>query len=256
MKRKKPINFTRLAIQAFWFVLFVIVGRIVWGIGGSHNLCPWAIIEVPLLVARFGSELFYEIGMAIGSIGILAVILFPRPFCGWICPLGTLFDSIAFIGNKLHIQAKPLPHWLNERMRIFSYGIAVLLMVITFARGYLQCTIACPAFWICSAGEIPIGLVSIVLLVGILILSLRISRGFCRFICPYGALTAMLVPLSRRRIHRNIELCNSCESCRTACPMGIDVMREIDVDSAHCISCNECVVACPKSGFSWKNRKE
>ena len=244
----------RSFIQLFFAVVFVLLGRMMWGAGGAHNLCPWTIVEVPILMLRIGAGLFYFIGVIIGIMGIATTFLYPRPFCGWICPLGTIFDFLADVGERAHISAKRKPHWLNEKLRFASYGAAGLLIILTFVKGSLVCTVACPAFWICTAGTVSIPIVTVIIMAIILILSIRIRRGFCRYICPYGALTAIFVPLSRKKIWRNLEVCNSCGICRDICPMGIDVMRDIDVSSAHCISCGECIAACPKNALMWNKK--
>ena len=245
----------RSIIQLFAAAMFITVCLSVWGVTGTHNLCPWAVIEVPILALRLNLGLFYEIGIAIGLIGIVGTLFYPRPFCGWICPLGTLFDILGDVGAKLKLAAKPVPHWLNEKMRVFAFGIAAILILLSFVRGSLACTIACPAFWLCSMWSMTIPLISLILLIGILVLSLRLKRGFCRYICPYGALTTLFVPISRYSIKRNLEVCNSCGLCKSACPMGIDVQNRLVVKSTHCISCSECIKSCKKNGLHWGKRK-
>jgi len=214
-------------------------------------LCPWTAIEVPLLMLRLHVNFVYLTGFIIGLLGLAATLVFPRPFCGWVCPLGTMFDFIGEIGRVTKIAAKPIPHWLNEKLRVFAYGVAIILILMTLVQGSLACISACPAFWICSKFSAGIPIITILFLFIILILSLRVKRGFCRFVCPYGALTGLLMPLTRYKIQGNLEVCINCRLCYRACPMGIDFLAEFEIKSPHCISCGECKMACPKCGLDW-----
>ncbi len=249
---KRPI---RLIVQLFSAACFIVIVGFVWGAAGVHNICPWTIVEVPILMLKLKLGVFYIAGIAIGIAGIVATFFYPRPFCGWLCPLGTLFDFLGDIGQKIGFSSKTIPHWLNERMRIFSYGVFALLVVLTFLKGTLVCTSACPAFWICTAGQIAMPVLTIIFLILILALSLRVKRGFCRYVCPYGALTAVFVPLSHYEVRGNLEVCNSCRICTNACPMGIDFLHDFEAKSAHCISCGECIASCPQKALFWGKRK-
>ena len=48
--------------------------------------------------------------------------------------------------------------------------------------------------------------------------------------------------------------CVSCGKCRRACPMGIDVEREIkdgSVQSLECILCGACIDSCPAKALGY-----
>ncbi len=245
----------RSVVQLLFLIVFLVLVFSLWGVWGVHNLCPWAVVEVPVLMLRLKLGLFYVAGLIIGLLGIWATLYYPRPFCGWVCPLGTLFDFIGDVGAKMGLSARRIPHWLNEKMRYFAFGVMALLIVVTLWKGFLACTVVCPVFWICTAGKLTIPALTILILLAMFILSIRVKRGFCRYICPYGALTSMFVPMSRRVLRVNVELCISCRVCSRVCPMGIDLLLNFEVGSAHCISCFECAKACPRGGIHWERRK-
>ncbi len=67
-------------------------------------------------------------------------------------------------------------------------------------------------------------------------------RGFCRFICPVGALMAPTNKISLQNIKYYPENCIECNKCIKSCPMKINVLK-INRDM-ECIRCGRCVDAC------------
>jgi len=245
---RRPV---RSIVQLFFLAIFI--GLIIFIIDPTeiHEICPWAIVESPILATLVSSNLFWISGMIIGLVGIIGTLFYPRPFCGWICPLGTLFDFLGDLGRKLRIVAKPVPHWLNEKMRYFSFGVLIIVVLGTIVSKRVICIYGCPIYWLCAMWKLSIPLLTAIFVLFVLLLSMRVKRVFCRYICIYGALTSIFSAFARKRIYRNLEVCDNCTLCRV-CPMGIDVLYGLVVESRHCISCGECVYSCVKSALSWK----
>ena len=238
-----------------FFVLFGI-GIYFWlGFAGAHRICPWAVVEVPLLMLRLGVGVFFVGGIVVGVLVILAALVYPRVFCGWVCPLGFLSELLGALGEKLGISAKRVPNWLNEKMRIFAWGVALALVGATLWGGTLACSYVCPIFWLCAAWKISVPVLAGVALIFWAGISLRVRRGFCRYICPVGALTGWFGKRSKYAITLNLEVCTGCGLCTNACPMGIDVQNAgFQVRSPHCIACGDCIKACPFRGLQWDKR--
>lgn len=79
----------------------------------------------------------------------------------------------------------------------------------------------------------------------ILILSVKVYRPFCQYLCPLGAIYGLFNRFSLVQIHWEEEKCVSCGACERACPVALSV-REIS-RSPECIRCGRCVSACPES---------
>jgi polyferredoxin len=67
-------------------------------------------------------------------------------------------------------------------------------------------------------------------------------HGFCRFVCPVGALMAPTNKISLQNIKYYPEKCTSCMKCQKACPMKIKVI-EMNRD-LECTRCGRCVDVC------------
>ena len=76
-------------------------------------------------------------------------------------------------------------------------------------------------------------------------LSLVVRHFWCRYLCPYGALTALIGMASPTRIKRNLPSCIDCCKCTRACPAALPVHRLATVHSDECALCLECTQACP-----------
>lgn len=240
----------RVITQIAFLLATVAIVLLLWGTAGAHNICPFALAIAPTMWLRIGGKIFWLVGIIVGILGIISTLIFPRLFCGWVCPIGSFFEFLGWLGKKIAISAKPVPNWLNEKLRMFAFGVLIFILIFSFGQGFLTCRIGCPFFWSFALWSISIPALDIAVLSIIVILAFRLERSFCRYICVYGAILQIFAPLSVFHIYRNIELCPSCKECRV-CPMGIDVMNAEFVRSAHCISCNKCINSCPKGALSW-----
>ena len=80
-------------------------------------------------------------------------------------------------------------------------------------------------------------------LLALLLLSLLISRPFCRYLCPLGAIYGMLNRISLVHLRYESEKCVDCGKCVSVCAMGVDPRTQFN--SAECIRCGRCQKICP-----------
>ena len=86
------------------------------------------------------------------------------------------------------------------------------------------------------------------LLLTILLLSAKIPRVFCRYLCPLGAFYGLFHRFSFLRLKCDESACVHCGKCARGCKMQVDPSRH--PDSAECIRCGECVQVCPTHALS------
>ena len=89
-----------------------------------------------------------------------------------------------------------------------------------------------------------------IILLGLILIGICTQEiFFCQFLCPMGAVFAMMPILPSALFNRNRDKCPSkCGLCRKSCP----ALLEIDGDtplSGECICCHACQVTCPRKNI-------
>ena len=75
------------------------------------------------------------------------------------------------------------------------------------------------------------------------------ERFFCQFLCPMGAVFAMIPILPSALFNRNREKCPSkCGLCRKRCPAHLEIDGDTPL-SGECICCHACQVTCPRKNI-------
>jgi len=80
-------------------------------------------------------------------------------------------------------------------------------------------------------------------LVCLALLSVKVYRPFCQYLCPLGAIYGWFNRFSLVQIRWTEENCISCMACKKACPLDLPP-EKISV-SPECIKCGKCVQVCP-----------
>lgn len=221
--------------------------------------CPGALASCPMgaLQALLNQQGFQ---IPFGVLGVLFLFgsLLGRAVCGWLCPFGLVQDLFHKI--PLFHKRKRLPFH-----HILKYGkYAVLLFLVCIGSSFLFGGYArVPAFckYLCPSGTL-LGALPLLsanealrsqtgglffwklsVLVLILVLSVKVYRPFCQYLCPLGAVYGWLNRFSLVQIRWEKERCISCSACQNACPVGL-AADEIS-RSPECIRCGRCVKACP-----------
>jgi len=223
------------------------------GIPTIDSLCPFGGFEALLKFVQ-GGEMIKKLepGTLVLAGGIVALgIVLSRFFCGWFCAFGALQGIFGWIGKKLFGRNRPvMPAKLDRYLRWIKYPLLVAIIYFTWKAGdlvirpydpwatYGHLSAGFEAVW----GEFAVGLV---LLVASLLLSVVYDRAFCKYLCPLGAVNAILGRVPLFRIKREKSTCISCSKCDRSCPMNLDVSKPDAINDPECIGCMECVTACP-----------
>ena len=195
-------------------------------------------------------------GVILVLFSFIVTLIFGRFFCGWACHFGAIQELSWMILKKLNIK----PITINSRLVVILPLIVLLNYYVLPNAWYalnnpwkLDINLATPDIWAFLPGAI-IGSLTF-LIDGFLIVYFLGKKGFCRFICPWGAFLKIPNMFSMFKVRKTGE-CTLCHECTTGCPVGIDVSYEINhygkVNNTNCTSCMICTTGCPSNALSYK----
>jgi polyferredoxin len=178
-------------------------------------------------------------------------LLLRRSFCSWICPVGTFSEWLWKMGRNTFKKNWTLPRWLDLALRPLKY---LLLAFFVFIGAGMSAE-AIGDFMRTPYGVLAdvkmldffrdLSMTSAMVLAFLIFASVFVQNFWCRYLCPYGALTGLVALLSPVRVTRNAVSCIDCGKCTRACPSQLPVDRLIQIRSAECTGCMECVASCP-----------
>ncbi len=247
-----------LGIQFYLFVRFYESGgKTVWaerppGVEGWLPIAALMNLKVLVLTGQVPS--LHPAGMFLLLAFLVISLLFRKAFCGWLCPVGTASEMLWRLGRQLFRRNFRLPRWADLPLRALKY---ILLGLFLFAVASMSVA-AIRAFLEGPYGIIDdvkmlnffryLGLTGLAVVALLALASVFVQNFWCRYLCPYGALTGLVALVSPTRIRRDPEVCIDCAKCAKACPSALRVDRLVTVRSAECMACLECVAACPVEG--------
>ena len=207
------------------------------------------------------------------SLAILIPTFFlGRFFCGWICPLGTLHHLVSNLrweskSGRRRIESNRYQPW-----QAFKYYLLFALLAAALCRSALAGIFDPIALAVRSLAlailpalnhalgaplsvkpahfrqAFPLG----VILVVILALNLRITRFWCRALCPLGALLGLASRWSILGLEKHAGHCDECNRCLLHCQGGDDPIPGAPWRKAECHLCMNCVADCPENGIRFR----
>lgn len=203
-------------------------------------------------------------GVVIVLGALLVSVLFKRGFCGWICPVGSVFEAVGWAGRRMRRSLPGSPKWLGRNLPVprgVDRGLRALRYVITLMLlafvGLVPAAAALdfqklpyyagsdvkilsyfvhPPLWYLGLGVVALGA------------SAAFGNVWCRYVCPLGGLYGAVGCGSACTVVRDAEACTDCRACARVCHAGVRVDRASSVRAPECDGCMDCVRACPSEG--------
>jgi polyferredoxin len=182
---------------------------------------------------------------------IILTLFAGRIYCGGVCPFGAVQEFMYKAGSKIKFNnSKPglsRASWPKYIKYLMLLGI---LLITPLVGSSWWCQIDPFGYLFNFSGTS----IALTLLIFLLVLSVFISRPWCRFICPYGAMLGIVskdVDLLKKTASKAFgrykdpkAACGKCTNCDSKCPVSASHKGRIDM--AECINCGSCKNKCLK----------
>ncbi len=228
----------RLGILAF---MTVFVGW--WGQGQLSIATVLAVLRTGVDGGSFAFLLYDPFSLMVWAAAILGFVLWGRGFfCGWLCPFGALQEFANHLGRLLRVpQITPSPVW-DARLKWLKYAVLAGLVVVAFtAPARLDKAIEVEPFKTAITTFFIREWYYVAYAAGLLLLSMVLFKGFCRYLCPLGAVMAIGGQIRGRDWIARRAACGSpCQLCRVKCSYGA-IAKTGEIQYSECFQCLDCV---------------
>jgi polyferredoxin len=193
-------------------------------------------------------------GVTIVVGALVLSLVMKRGFCGWLCPIGALWESFGWAGKKT-LPHQPVPwRWLDLTLRAIRYVLTFVLLFWIFSVPLEE------AF---SFQQLPYYAVADIKIISLFVRlpwwyvgigaavagsSFLFGNVWCRYLCPLGGVYGAIGVASPATVVRDAEVCIDCGRCTGVCHARVDVMHAASVHAPECDGCQECVEVCPEPG--------
>ncbi len=214
-----------------------------------------ALMSLKLWLARGVFDPVHPAALVIFGGALLMSLVLKKSFCGWVCPVGALSEQAFRLGGKMLGGNFRIHKYLDYPLRCVKYLLLAFFFYVVAIRmppegivGFLR-----TPYWKIADVKMlffftEMTKLTMAVLAALFVLSLFFKNFWCRYLCPYGALTGLLSVLSPLKITRNRDACIHCHKCTESCPSLLPVEDKARVRSPECTGCLTCVSRCPAKG--------
>jgi len=257
------------------FVWFCIVGTVGekwfqlrgWPVNWFLQLDPLVAIGTILTTHTLYRGLLWALAT------IVLTIVLGRFFCSWVCPFGSVHQFAGFLGNRKKAVSQKIQYRKAQRIKYFVLILFLSMAAFPSVGATLQTGLLDPIPLVTRSFNLV--LVSIVdratnttsvtgrfyegawlifvIFLAAVLLNLAIPRFYCRFICPLGALFAILGRFAIWRIGKNQSECINCKLCEVGCEGGCEPAGNIKI--SECVLCFNCFDDCEENIISYQSQK-
>lgn len=185
--------------------------------------------------------------------GVLLVLALGRFFCGWACPYLPILaasNAARFLLSRLGLPTADvkLPRVTSRVVLVGVLVVGSVLGVQLVPLVYPPAVIGREAFRAIFYGSLGAG--SLLVLAAFVFDTFVSRAGFCRSLCPGGAMFSVIGAASPLKVINDRSKCTDCTVCDVICNLGQSPMNN-QLDSG-CERCGKCIASCPTKALSWK----
>lgn len=228
----------RLAILA---VMTGFVGW--WGQGQLSIVTVLGAINAANVGGSLGFLLYDPFSLLIWAAVLASFVAWGRGlFCGWLCPFGALQEFAHHLGRALRLpRYEPSVAW-DRRLKWFKYVLlAGMVATVFLAPQAIDAVAELEPFKTAITVYFLREWYFVAYAAAWLVLGLFLFKGFCRYVCPLGAVMAIGGLLRRKDwIARRVECGSPCQLCKVRCDYGA-IEKSGAINYSECMQCLDCV---------------
>lgn len=225
-------------------VLAVVTGFVGWwGQGQLSIVTPLATLRTAVEGGSFAYLLYDPFSLLVWVAAGVGFVLWGRGlFCGWLCPFGALQEFAHHLGRLLRLPRWELPARWDNRAKALKYVLLAGLVATVFVAPERVDTVAEVEPFKTAITTFFVREWVFVIYAGFwLVLGMVTFKGFCRYVCPLGALMAIGGLLRGRDwIARRPECGSPCQLCKVRCNYGA-IKPSGKISYSECFQCLDCV---------------
>ena len=210
---------------------------------GRAATADYARLRTALDGGSFAYLLYDPFSLLIWGVTGIGFFLWGRGlFCGWLCPFGAMQEFAHHLGRLLRLpRIDPSARWDARLKRVKYLVLATLVATVFIAPDRVDKAVEVEPFKTAITTFFLRDWYYIAYAVFWLILGMVTFKGFCRYVCPLGAVMAVGGLIRGRDwIARRAECGSPCQLCRVRCNYG-SIAKSGKIDYSECFQCLDCV---------------
>ncbi len=235
------------------FVLLSLIGVTIVGMMKKIELIRYGVLLSSLLLMEYAGTRMISIEdflnlrnltlpplhgnlywyLLFGSAFFLSFI-WGRVYCGWLCPFGAMTELLNKLLSKLLPFKFRMPTTLEGKASAAKYLVLAIVVGTGLITGDLALKGIEPFYTFFFADGTRWMWLWLFVVLGA---SVVVNRGFCRYVCPTGAVLALAARLRGREISRWPD-CATCCICERDCSVG--AIRGARISAMNCLNCGTC----------------
>lgn len=179
-----------------------------------------------------------QLWVAVFAVGVVLSPLLGRLYCGWACPMHTIFRPITWFYTKTGIKRIKTPSFLKNRILRFIPLVAFLVVMVATKRMGM-----------------PLPVLALITILSVIVTLFFEEALWHNVLCPFGTILSLTAIPAVKTYRIDESSCIACGKCQKVCPVhAIDTLETNKrfIRKQDCLSCGNCPPVCPSNSITYK----
>ena len=179
-----------------------------------------------------------QLWFGVFAVGVIVSVFAGRFYCGWVCPMGTLFRPIGWMYKKLGIKRIKTPTFFKKPwIRIVFLILFIAAMVLT------------------KVLKLKVNILPYMIAFSVVLTLFFAEDLWHQHLCPFGTILSISSRFSKKGITIDENACIACGKCQKVCPSQSIVTLESkkrENRANECLLCYKCQDVCPPNTCNYE----